>query len=340
VDEGLLIHGFASDGLDASGANEAIANLLGTPKSGIADDRTTSASPDLRVISADEITEVSSPAFELADNMPLSEMEFVALDVETTGVMPVIDHIVEMAAVRFRLDGTVLRRWQTLVDPGRSIPSEATAVHGITNDMVRGQLLMSQAAAEFTDFLSGSPALLIAHNATFDLGFVSAACLVHRLSLPDVIALCTLELARARLHGVGNHRLETLAAHYRVADRVHHRAGDDAALLGSVFRELIRQTPIISTTAELQTLLEPLTWQDGGVFAVPHSTRVAPIINAIEQRCRISILYEMAEGQLCDISVSPLALIHSLGREYLVALCHRSESQKTYRLDRIRRVRT
>jgi DNA polymerase-3 subunit epsilon len=183
--------------------------------------------------------------------------------------MPVIDHIVEIAAIRFRLDGTVLEKWQTLVDPGRTIPSEATAVHGITNEMVRGQPPASQAAAEFTDFLSGSPALLIAHNAPFDLGFVSAACLMHRLPLPNISTFCTLELARARVRDVANYRLETLATHFRLADRVRHRAGDDASLLSSLFRELVRQAPVIDTAGELKAVLESLTWQDGDVFAIP-----------------------------------------------------------------------
>ncbi len=340
VDEELLTHGFASDGLDAPGAERAMAGLLGASQPNVVDGRTPSANFDFRVISADDVRGKSASASEFVANMPLSEMEFVALDVETTGFVPVIDHIVEMAAVRFRMDGTVLEQWQTLVDPGRAIPSQATAVHGITDEIVRGQPPVSQAAAEFTEFLSGSTAVVIAHNAPFDLGFVSAACLMHRLPLPDVAALCTLELARARLQGVGNHRLETLAAHFRLANRAHHRAGDDAALLSSVFRKLIRLAPAIDTAGELQTVLEPLTWQDGNVFAIPNSARVATLISAIEQQHRVSILYERADGQLSDISVTPMALIHSLGCEYLVALCHHSATQKTYRLDRVRRVRS
>jgi len=337
VDEQLLTHGFAYDALDAVGAQRAIADLLGKPPMFGGDGQTPTASFDLRVISPDEATEFSSP--ELAQDVPLSEMEFVALDVETTGVMPVIDGIVEIAAVRFRLDGTILEHWQTLVDPGRAIPFEATAVHGITNDMVRGQPPASQVAAELAEFLSRSPGLLIAHNAPFDLGFVAAAYLTHQLPLPDVTAICTLELSRQRLQSIANYRLEALAAHFRLADRVHHRAGDDAAILNSIFRELLRLTPSIDTAGDLMAMIAPMTWQEGEVFTIPSSTRVAPLMNAIEQRCRVSILYERADGQLSDISVSPLALIHSLGREYLVGLCHHSDMQKIYRLDRVRRVR-
>jgi DNA polymerase III subunit epsilon len=75
----------------------------------------------------------------LPHGRPLSEVEFVAFDLETTGLFPVVNRIVEFGAVRFRLDGQVLGTWEQLVDPEYPIPPSVTEIHGITDSMVRGQ---------------------------------------------------------------------------------------------------------------------------------------------------------------------------------------------------------
>ena len=106
-------------------------------------------------------------------------VEFVAFDLETTGLSSAFCHIVEFGAVRFRADGTELDRLEQLVDPGCPVPRDATAVHGITNDMIRGQPTVEEVLPEFLQFLGGTDTILMAHNASFDLGFLAVA--LHRL---------------------------------------------------------------------------------------------------------------------------------------------------------------
>ena len=84
---------------------------------------------------------------------PLSEVEFVAFDLETTGLFPVVNRIVEFGAVRFRLDGREIGTWEQLVDPECLIPPGVTEIHGITDVMVRGQPTLAQALPGFLDFL-------------------------------------------------------------------------------------------------------------------------------------------------------------------------------------------
>ncbi len=81
----------------------------------------------------------------LSHARPLSDIEFVAFDLETTGLFPVVNRLVEFGAARFRLDGRVLGTWEQLVDPECSIPLEVTNIHGITDAMVRGQPTLAQA---------------------------------------------------------------------------------------------------------------------------------------------------------------------------------------------------
>ena len=121
----------------------------------------------------------------LPHDRPLAEVEFVAFDLETTGLFPVVNRIVEFGAVRFRLDGRELGTWEQLVDPECPIPPGVTEIHGITDTMVRGQPTVARALPGFLDFLGRTEAILLAHNATFDLGFLNfAAAKTGRRSLP------------------------------------------------------------------------------------------------------------------------------------------------------------
>ena len=85
----------------------------------------------------------------LTDNTPLADVEFVAFDLETTGLFAAADRIVEIGALRFRLDGTELDSFEQLVDPECEISAEVTQVHGITNKMVRGKPTISEVLPRF-----------------------------------------------------------------------------------------------------------------------------------------------------------------------------------------------
>ena len=105
----------------------------------------------------------------------MDDVEFVAFDLETTGLHSTFCKIIEFGAVRFRVDGTELDRIERLVDPGCPVPRDATAVHGITDDMLRGQPSIEKVLPEFVQFLGSPDTILLAHNTSFDLGFLSVA---------------------------------------------------------------------------------------------------------------------------------------------------------------------
>src|SRR5580658_9570325 len=111
---------------------------------------------------------------------------YAVVDVETTGFSPAADRVVEVACVL--VDGSrVVDRWATLVNPGMPIPARATAIHGITDEMVAGAPSLLSALAELRRRCWGR--LLAAHHAQFDLSFLRS---------PGIgTALCTMRLARA-----------------------------------------------------------------------------------------------------------------------------------------------
>ncbi len=101
---------------------------------------------------------------------PISEAEFVAFDLETTGLHPVSSQIVELGAVRFKGDGEVLGQFQQLVDPKSKIPHIATQIHGITNAMVQGQPSIAEALPEFLEFLGDAPIVMLRAQCKFRSG--------------------------------------------------------------------------------------------------------------------------------------------------------------------------
>src|SRR5664279_3363886 len=103
----------------------------------------------------------------------LREVTFVVVDLETTGGSPQSSAITEIGAVKTR-GGEVLGEFQTLVDPGGPIPPFIVALTGITDAMLIAAPRIEQVLPAFLEFLGD--AVLVAHNAPFDVGFLKAAC--------------------------------------------------------------------------------------------------------------------------------------------------------------------
>ena len=103
----------------------------------------------------------------------LADVDFVAFDLETTGLSPISCRIVEFGAVRFNLAAGELETFEQIVDPQCPIPPETIRVHGITDAMVRGMPTVSEVLPAFLGFLGGPDTVLMAHNASFDIGFLT-----------------------------------------------------------------------------------------------------------------------------------------------------------------------
>ena len=123
----------------------------------------------------------------------------VAVDLETTGLIPGHDRIVEIGAVAFSPAGGVESEFSELVDPGIPIPRAASRVNGITDDMVRGRPTVAGVLPSFLAFLGD--AVPVAHNAAFDVGFIAADAARLGLAAPSTPVIDTRALARAVFPG-------------------------------------------------------------------------------------------------------------------------------------------
>ncbi|RKX45519.1 MAG: 3'-5' exonuclease [Verrucomicrobia bacterium] len=164
-------------------------------------------------------------------------MKFIAFDLETTGVKPKEDRVVEIGAVLFE-GSLAVKSYGTLIDPGIPVPPEASAVNGISDDMLRGKPRMVDVLGEFADFCGDLP--LVAHNAPFDFKFLLEDVKLHQAVAPRGIVLDTLPLARRIFPGLPNYRLGTLVRHFGFPSGTFHRAEEDSAYCGLLFDKIIQ----------------------------------------------------------------------------------------------------
>jgi DNA polymerase-3 subunit epsilon len=171
---------------------------------------------------------------------PVREVTFVVLDLETTGGSAGTDAITEVGAVKVR-GGERLGELATLIDPGTGIAPAVVALTGITQAMVTGAPRIGTVLPSLLEFCAG--AVLVAHNAPFDTGFLRTACKRHGLAWPRPAVLCTARLARAVLtrDEAPSVRLSALAEQLGTSARPTHRALDDARATVEVLHALLER---------------------------------------------------------------------------------------------------
>ena len=163
------------------------------------------------------------------------EDEFVAFDLETTGLDKRSDQIIEIGAVLMR-GGEVVDRFASFAQPGHPLSAKTVSLTSITDEMLKGAPRPADAVNAFLDWAGGRP--LVAHNAEFDVGFIREYCQRAGRTF-DPLWIDTLILAQYLCPELGNHRLDTVANHLELPPFQHHRAFDDAAVCGQIFWALI-----------------------------------------------------------------------------------------------------
>lgn len=171
-------------------------------------------------------------------------MRHLIVDTETTGLSFIGgDRVIEVAAVEYVDGNPTGKAFYSLIDPERSIPADATAIHGITDDRVKGKPKFHEIARDLLDFCRG--AKIIAHNANFDIGMLDneleLAAMDERMN--DVVeeVIDSLRIARA-IHPKGKVNLDALMVQYEVdasSREAGHNARVDCDLLGKVYFKMV-----------------------------------------------------------------------------------------------------
>ena len=179
----------------------------------------------------DEQTAVHGPG-----DMPLGG-EFVAFDLETTGLDARTDAIIEIGAVRIR-DGKVVDKFASFAQPGHPLSAKTVSLTGITDELLKDAPAPAAAVDAFLDWAGDAP--LCAHNAAFDTGFIREYCARSGRRF-DPLYFDTLILAQYLCPKLPNHKLDTVANALGLPPFQHHRAYDDAETCGLILAALIPQ---------------------------------------------------------------------------------------------------
>ncbi|WP_100373170.1 PolC-type DNA polymerase III [Bacillus sp. FJAT-45037] len=170
-------------------------------------------------------------------NRELSEEEYVVFDVETTGLSAVYNTIIELAAVKMK-NGEIIDRFESFSDPHEPLSNTIIELTGITDDMVKGAPEIADVLRDFQAFCSD--AILVAHNASFDMGFLNVG--YQKIGLEDAPnpVVDTLELGRFLYPELKNHRLNSLCKKFDIELVSHHRAIYDAEATGYLLWKMVK----------------------------------------------------------------------------------------------------
>ncbi len=274
--------------------------------------------------------------FEFEDKLP-SEIPIVVLDTETTGLFPELGHrIVEIGAIRLE-NWEIKAEMNQLVQPDRKMDPRAAAVNGISDEELVGQPTFAEISGDLSNMLQG--ALLVAHNASFDAGFLGMEFYIAGLTSSAIGAdtllpnpwLCTLQLAR-QLFYFGRNSLEHVAAQLGVRMGLAHRALNDVYMTAQILKRMTHEL----SRRNLETVGDLLHAQGGAIYAPPAPDVFVPdlIAEAMADQRELRILY-LGTGGESERIITPRYLTRQRDNVYLIAFCHLRRDQRTFRLDRI-----
>lgn len=245
---------------------------------------------------------------------------YVIFDLETTGISPNYDEVIEISALKVK-GGEVVDEFNTLVNPGRKIPFGATKVNGITNAMVAEAPAFSHVLAEFLDFAEGL--VLVGHNiARFDMKFIWRDAEQYFSEIPQNNYVDTLQVARKHLPKMEHHRLVDLAEHYGISSEGAHRALNDCYMNQKVYECMVAEMreahqkrveearKKASEDVEVQQRPQHFTVKIRGV--VERITYQNPENGYTVLKCAVKSYKELVTviGSLLDVNVGSVLLIY------------------------------
>ncbi len=272
---------------------------------------------------------------------PLDQAAVVVLDTETTGLFPDQGHrVVEIGAVRYQPGPAgpwqIAGQFSQLLQPDRRMGPAATRVNGITDGDLAGMPRFADIAGTLLEMLEG--ALIVAHNARFDAGFLGMELHICRQGAADGRPamlpnpwLCTLLLARNLFHFGGN-SLGNIARVLGVRSGRAHRALNDVYVTAEVLKRMAGDLADMN----LISIADLLEAQGGSLYApAPAGVELPPPLNiALGRGQPLRILYAGPAGHTERV-IEPLYSTRRGGQDYLIAYCRLRHDQRTFRVDRI-----
>lgn len=295
-------------------------------------------------------------------NKKWTDVEIVAFDLETSGAYPLGSEIVEFGAVKWR-GGQIVDQYQTLLKPSEPMSVFNMGIHGITNEMVAEAPLIADKIAEIKHFFGN--ALLMAHHAPFDLGFLAIEFEKNKITIPTGPVVCTSLLSRKIIPESINHKLQTLISFLKIEKGTAHRAHDDARACLMVGLECFRRMGEQATVQDvLSEVGKDLSWSHYSVLQNSNPL-MKMIVQCLLEKRSMDISYKSGgdnpgkkkskkskshsqQMQLLTDSgaeaaasasqtrrITPQGLVRNPDGDFVMALCHRDAVPKRFYLSKI-----
>lgn len=262
------------------------------------------------------------------------ERVFVAFDTETTGLWALSNKIVEIAAVKFNIDSPITLEFQSFVNPGRPIPAEVTAIHGITDEVVAQAPDSAAALAAFVDFC-GTDTILVAHNAPFDISFIGNELERAQIPYPANPILDTVDIYRRYCPGMPSYSLLSLARQFGFASSQEHRGLSDSHLVRQLVQHAFLTFNSLKARVPLSDLVPVYHMAQWRPEPSPLPPTYADLDRAVQQGLAVEIVYQSTNAVPSGRVIRPIQ-VYQLGQvHYIVAFCERAQAERTFRLDRI-----
>lgn len=261
------------------------------------------------------------------------DVTFVAFDTETSGAFPVGFEIVEIGAVKWK-NGEILGSFQSLVKPSVPMGEEVIKIHGITNEMVADAPSITEVLPRFMEFLGD--AVLVAHHAPFDLGFLVYELERHGMKIPVTPALCSSLLARRLIPESPNHRLQTLVGVLNLGANTAHRALDDAQSCQRLAEICFQRMGADATLAEIVNRMgKRVMWADYPLMGSGQQL-IKDLVQAISSKKDVDFIYDGGSAKGGTRRMTPLGVVRSPDGDFVQAVCHIDRIPKRFYLSRIK----
>jgi DNA polymerase-3 subunit epsilon len=242
-----------------------------------------------------------------------------------------------MAAVKWR-GGQIVETYQSLIKPVYRMSDEVIAIHHITNEMVESAPQLSEKLGEFHKFICDG--FILAHHAPFDMGFLAWEFEKAMLPLPSRPGFCTSLLSRNLNADVSNHRLATLAAHFKIDAGAAHRALDDAKTCLAVGLKYLEKLGHEAKMSDIQGIqVTPLPWERFSINSLTERGHLRTLVRALRDKREVNMVYEAGSRPGQWRKVFPLGLVRNPEADFLVATEGNKEGDDTkpkrYFLDKV-----
>ena len=284
-------------------------------------------------MSTNTITSIPSDRVEFFKNH--FENGLVFFDLETTGLSPLCDKIIEFGAVKITQDG--VESVNFLIDPKVSITPENQKIHGITNEMLKRGVSYFEAGERISKFLSNHS--IVAHNSIFDFGFILSLFTETRHEIGSHDVYCSCQLSRKINKGLDSHKLSFLAQTFEFDIKSHHRALDDSVACLEIFYQTLKKESDPKKSKAKGLLFKSEEFKKNLDEPNQFNEKLKQLPDLVSKRLDFYIRYSGGTQKNEFRKVKGLSLLRRPSGNVLYALCYKTKLHKYYKLKKITEVK-